>query len=308
MPYDFIFEGGAQSFSFLCEVDGEVKVPDADPTYTIVDLRYGTDGAERTVQASASATLSTVSTTTTAASGPTQANDHKVTVASAVGIKEGDFLLLAKGQRDHVFIVDKIDSSDLYSLQPIPKDFASGATVVGVSSTGSFPSAEAADEDRLDSGGGPYAIEVVFVVDSVTHRRREIGFVKRTADKVWAYAHDVWRIDQTLQAQTKGQIWRVDVGLVNAHDRVRDDLRAKSLAPERVDAYALRRVVALACASDGRRQIGEHQMADHWDSQYQSTFNSVTQGVLPEGTVITNDDDEADDGTTAQRLRKFQLL
>jgi hypothetical protein len=141
-------------------------------TYRIDDLREGDGTSRRAVVASTAATAPTVSTTLGAAAGPSTVNPRRVTVASLSGIRVGGvYLITAAGASDEAVTVTRIYTAtlELELSRALTRPFASGVAFQGVELEGSFPSDVAADEMRLDNGGGPFQVTWIYTIGSVQY-------------------------------------------------------------------------------------------------------------------------------------------
>jgi hypothetical protein len=141
-------------------------------TYRSADRREGDGTSRRAVVASTAATAPTVSTTLGAAAGPSTVNPRRVTVASLSGIRVGGvYLITAAGASDEAVTVTRIYTAtlELELSRALTRPFASGVAFQGVELEGSFPSDVAADEMRLDNGGGPFQVTWIYTIGSVQY-------------------------------------------------------------------------------------------------------------------------------------------
>lgn len=130
-------------------------------TYRIDDMREAEGVTRRAVVASTAATAPSVSTTITAAAGPSTASPRRVTVASLTGIRVGGVYLLSNaGASDEAVTVARIYTTglELEFTRSLSRPFVTGSTFQGLELEGTFPGDVAGDSLRLDNGGGPFQV------------------------------------------------------------------------------------------------------------------------------------------------------
>jgi hypothetical protein len=270
-------------------------------TYSIVDLREPDDGASREIVASTAATVNSVSTTTTAAAGPSQSDERLIVVTSATGITEGlEFLISDAGQRE-LFVVDRVDSLNVYARDKLRRDYTSGASILGVEVTASFPASDAdgdTGDDHLSEGGGPFAIDWVWTgVTPAT--QREIVWLVRHAQRIYATEQDLQVLDQFAFNATRDDLDARTV-LEQAHRDFRVRLRELGIDP---DLYhggdQARSAVAFRAAMYIRRALrgdANGELADWYEKQYLGIMNKLSAT----GAVVTDRlDDDAPAGPNA---------
>lgn len=306
------FSGSGGELSILgIPADGRgVPTRATAATYGISDLRYQEDDAERViVSAGTAATLDTVDTTTSGASGSGQADRTLVTVASATGITEGHRYMLtdATTSRRELVTVDRIDGGNVYMREPLVDVYATASTFQGVEFTATFDSTEAADEERLDDAGGPYAIDWVWTGVDPT-RQREMVWVRRHPELPWFVSlGECARVDPTLRDQLANIPGASDGFLLQAHEDLWAELAAVSIDPHNWDGgrNAIE-YIKHRWAYRGRKQLpgedGEFndRMAREHLARAQSLRGTfITRGKNPVGTVTPDrDEDQAESGTS----------
>lgn len=300
------YGGGAQTIVGIpVGEDGRPALPSGDGTYTIVDLRYGEDNSDRTVQSSTAGSLDSTTTTITAAAGPGQADKRKLVVDDATGIAAGDRLLLTDGDTGRTLLVEiaNVAGSNLYTTAPIPSVFASGSTVQGIEVSATFPAVEANDEDRFDDGGGPYAIDWVW--EGVTpSRQRDIVWVRRHPDlQAIATVEDCSLPDPSLPelVASIASGTAADKILRQAHLDLWAALRGAGFDPHAYDGPLAVEYVKYRFCYHGRKLLGSD--VDEYNDRMQSEHYKAAQGVLasilgtgkhPRDTVITEPVDDRD--------------
>lgn len=171
--------------------------PSSAPTYSLDDLRYHVDDSTRVVQ-SGTASLDSVSTTTTAAVGQGQADRKLVPVNSATGITEGKRYLLSSGASREMFRVASISGTNVYAEDEIAGAFASGASVLGLEVSITFPTATANDTDE-GYEETRFAWDMTVSGVEGTPYAREFIVLRRVPATTRATVEDLLDLDPTLR-------------------------------------------------------------------------------------------------------------
>lgn len=281
-------------------------------TYAIYDVRYDIDDSNRTiVSAGTAATVDSVSTTISSAAGAGEADRTKLTVASATGITAGHAYLLTDattGHRELVRVVSVV-SSNVYIDAALTRAFASSSTFQGIEVTATFDSTEAADEDRLIDGGGPYVIEWVWTGVTPTKRRSYIWVQRHpelpfSVDLIDCYPVDITLADELANV---GGGRASQMCLNQAHEDLRTELDKAAVPPERWHGGRSEvEYVKARWAYHGRKTLGGSEGSHNWVMAGEHRMNAgniirtITQhGHNPVGVVrpdLTND--KAESGTS----------
>lgn len=202
--------------------------------YRLVDLRRSEDDDERVIVDTTAATVDTVSTTTTAAAGFQASNPRAVSLTSTNGIAVGRrYLLRPTAGGEELVTVAEVVSGGVVLEAPIGGRFATGSSFLGVEVTCSFPAVEANDEDQVEDGGGPYALDLVYV-GITPSRQRYIVWLDRNTFSVPATLADVVELEQTILA-IAGQRMRVEVALSRAAKDLRRELQLAGVDASRYE-------------------------------------------------------------------------
>lgn len=160
-----LYNGGAQLLRVVpVDLAGKPVRP-SSATYGVADLRRSLLTTDReVVAAGTAATVHSFSQTTTAAAGMATADPRVVTVASTTGVSAGHRLMLTnlKGDRE-LLTVDSVTATTVRARADLVKSYPTGSSLQGVEVICTFPEAEAADEQSLIGGGGPYALDLSLV-------------------------------------------------------------------------------------------------------------------------------------------------
>lgn len=190
-----LYSQGAQTVrSVPVDATGSVRVL-GSATYSIVDLREPEDGSRREVVASTAATVSAVSTTITAAAGPSSANSRRLALTSATGVRLGGTYLLrdtTSGIEEAITVV-RVNGLEVETTRAVMREFASGSAFLGVELEGTFPSDVAGDELRLENGGGPFQVTWVYTVGSQLYVAPRELWLTRYGVAPWVRPDEVFR-------------------------------------------------------------------------------------------------------------------
>jgi hypothetical protein len=143
--------GGAQDVEvYALDALGRVALP-SSATAKIVDLCEPDTApdADRIVEDTAPAVIDATATTTTSAAGPKEADKRRVSVVNSAGFVVGRKYGLQGGGSTEAFDVERVDGLDIYTRDALRTRFASGAAVVGLRVSATFPAARADDADEL---------------------------------------------------------------------------------------------------------------------------------------------------------------
>lgn len=277
-------------------------------SYAILDLRYPEDSTERVIVARTAASVSSVSTTTTAVAGVGSSDRSAITVASATGIEVGDMLLLSTPGSQQLMEVRAINGLVVYFAGEVDGQYPSGSTVQGVGVSGTFPSDEAADEERLDAGGGPYAVDWIFA--GITGVFRELIYVKRHANKPLITARDVELLDPQAVRST-GHRLELDDIIEQASRDFRVELLSRQIQPERfLGGEIARNCVAYRCAYLLRLAMGRDQddaQTSHYHARWMGLLNNLTMGKPGADVAETDINDHAESGSSVTTRGVFGL-
>jgi hypothetical protein len=282
-----IFEEGNQTILTVPQDNQKRGTRVSSAVYSIDDWRQDETNDDRVVVAETAATIDSVNTTTTATAGNTQANPDQVVLTSATGIVEGhQYLVSDSGDRELVR-VRAIDGTTIKLHAHLSREYASGAAFQGVEVSGTFPSAEAADEDRFDNGGGPYKIRWEWTIDGIKHVVDESCQVVRNTNEAGCQREDVENLAPSLAVYLTGEDSILKY-ITIASRRFNAELRAARVNPRRFHTDDLTR---LACAhlavwyamiDRGDEHI---ERAELYRGEYEKLRNSMILGTHPADTV-----------------------
>ena len=312
-----VYGGGAQAVSHVPrDVTGRAVVV-ASATYEILDLRYPVDSADRTIVASTAATVDAVSTTISAAAGPTTADPRKITVASATGITRNTPYLLATATTgaSEVVQVEQVTSTVVLVREPIASAFASASTFKGLAVSGTFPSVTANDEDLFELGGGPYLVRWTYTAAGVAITREDVAFVVRALESCPATAAEVRERypeigagqvgGQSHLAQYLGAAWRaLQVDLLSRGLELQDI--KSELATDAVCAGAAAKLYRWTAIGAGENGDRYSDLADRTEARYREILDALSRGLDKPGTVrIDRNDATAPAGSSRGYSRRF---
>jgi len=309
-------EGAQAILTIPVDGRGRPKRPTSG-AYVIVDLRYVVDSADRVIQTSTAGVVDTVDTTTTAAAGIGQAEMRKVALTSAAGVAaQHRYLLtdLTTGLADLVE-VESVVGSTVYLSVPLAATYATGSTFRGAEVSATFPSAEAADEARLDDGGGPYMVQWTWVgVDPTS--QDELCYVRRRPDDLWLVTLDECdQVDVTLRAELSNTAGGMAPRLFlrQAHEDLRTQLEAVALDPAAYFGHRVaREYVKRRWAFMGRMHLAQDEASPNKIKADMHRFEArdligtiLLPGGHPRPTVITSQREDDDVADAAEGRSKF---
>lgn len=300
MFHTVIYNQGAQALKTIPFKDGRPVVV-ASATYKIVDLRKADEDSDRDVVASTAAIVDSYSGTTQATAGPGASDMRRIDVDDVTGLAVGERLLLTGGGAQELVEVRALNASSnyVYTTADISETYASGATLSGIEVSGTFPSAEAADEEALEEGGGPYAIEWTFT--GAPSPVRELVWLRRHARTPTITVDDLDTLDPQL-VRTTSNLFEVDKIIEQAERDFNAELLARDIQPERFYGTELaRNCVAYRAAYLGRLHMGRQSddpMLEHYHGRWMGLINTLTHGKPGKGVAETSVDDSSGAGET----------
>lgn len=317
MIHRLVYGGGAQTLRHVpAATNGRAAVV-ASATYSIVDLRRSTTDTARTIQASTAATVDAVSTTISAAAGPSTADARKLTLTSATGVTAGKRYLLTHattGASEPVRVVE-VTGSVLLLADPVAAAFPSGATFKGLEVTGTFPSATANDETLFDNGGGPYLVAWVYSAGGETITREEVIFVERAREHCPATEADLREHHPEIGSAIVGGKTSIASYLAAAWRAMRADLTSRGVELQDLKSdVATAAVCYLAAArlyrfsGTAASDRGEEwaDLADRAQAAYRDLLGAMTRGLARPSTVeINRRDATAQPGTSTTARGRF---
>lgn len=297
MKHQIIFEDTSQTLTFI-----PPSIPDGGVDYTIELLTVSLDNADRTI-ASGTATLDTANETVTAASGPSQADPTKLTVASTTGFTIGHtyYIITGDGALRENFELGGLKANTYFlTKHPLSRDYSSSSTAAGIEHTATFPDATAALEEYLK---GEYPMRVVweYTLNGVKHAvQDEIELVRfSTGDLDLAQCAkdmlDAWpTIDSRLEH--KGVNGRLEAARFGAR-RIVTGLKAKEINPQTFLMGEQGRWCLMWSAFKHLAQFGMSpgnmtllEFKEDTEREYAEAFNTMTVGYAGKDVVETDHD------------------
>jgi hypothetical protein len=199
-----IYGAGAQDVEvYATDAQGRLVKPSA-ATAKIVDLAFSESAADadRIILAVGAATVDTLATTTSAATGPSSAAPRKVPVASGTGFTVGRFYAISEDGLTEAFEVARVDSNDVWARHELRGTYASGAAVTGLRVTAEFPADRADDADELDRRT-IYGVDWTFTGVTGPAYVRTLARIERRTRAPRAALADLYMIDPRLAASSQ---------------------------------------------------------------------------------------------------------
>jgi hypothetical protein len=214
-------------------------------TYSIVRLWKSEDDAERDVQASAAATTDTATATLDGSAGPAQSNPKLIPVDDESDFVIGRHYLLSEGEISQLVVCAGVDVGQVLCTQEIRNAYTTEATLSGIEIPGTFPTAAAADEDDLESGGGPYGVIWSYTIADVDYYPLEEAWVVRYDTQPLITTADLERRWPEAASMVSGR-WGLEDAIATATDDFLADVEASGRDPHGLRHSAVTRV----CVAD----------------------------------------------------------
>lgn len=255
-------------------------------TYGIVDTRYSIDADEHViVAAGTAASIDAASTTTTAAAGRSSADPRALTLVSTAALSVGSKYLLSgdKGNSEVVRIAAIASATVARTASEIRGQYATGASLLGLQVSATFPADPAADDDNLDN-------EAWVIVWSFAGMPpiREAIHLERGEEAQLATLDDLQELDPDL-SKTGGDRVDPSAALARAHKDLRVDLQMAGVeesdlltGPLGRDAVCYR---AAHLALSGSEDIAGERKAAAYQARYLEIRASIVAGVKKPGVV-----------------------
>jgi len=260
----------------------------ASATYEILDLRRSESDSDRVVQASAAATISSVSTTLAATAGPGNGDDYALTLTSATGVVVGHTYRISEGALTEAVTIAGLSGTSARTLAPLQNDYTGSATFTGIELSGTIPSALSDEEDQIESaGGGPFAIIWRYTIDSIDYVIPTQFFLSRYSIPCPATPADVAAYDPRLARKVAASHLTYTQALNAAMLDFIGELDARHISPTHAllqEAGKLA-VIKKSCAKLAMWMENEADLADKYDAEYHAQMEHIGRGRAPLGTV-----------------------
>lgn len=257
-----IYNGGAQTLKVApVGADGDPMLLSA-ATAKIVDLAHPDTASDYTIEASAAATVDDSTTdTTTADVGHTYPEKREIVVSTPANFDKGSaYALVAADGTSELIRVDHVSTTSVFAVDVIRGQFPTGSTLRGIEVSFVFPAATADSETEFKTHAEtPYAIDWAFT-GGTPATQRELIWMRRQPDPVWATAEDVSMYDSAV-TKLNAKHNKVPNALNQAHRDLRREIRSHRVDTDTInfgdDArdWLVRRVVELL-----RRAMGDGEL------------------------------------------------
>lgn len=307
------YAGGDQTIKTI-PTDGQSRpVGVSAATYVIEDLGEGDDSTTtRYVHGSggsatpANATADSTTTTTTAAAGP-GSNALEIALTSSTGFVQGrTYLIQAADGRRELFVAEGVGTNKVFSRFPLGQDYASGATVRGVELSGTFPAAQANDEDAADLRR-VYRVTWTYTVDSIVRTHREVCWVIRSKGSPRITTEDLLSVDPTLREKT-GPRFKLEPLIAAAWQDYEAQILASGVDVDRLHTPVGQRAVLYRVLYMARLQLNELEKADEYRAESEKFMQHILAGRVPTRTVYTDRDDQQADGGSVAAINFIKRL
>ncbi len=150
----------------------EYRVPQGRPTSATFDVFTDTANDDATAEFSGTATVDSVSTTVSSASGPSQTDPQRINLTSSTGVTLGRKYLLAESSIKEWVEPIVIGTGYIRVRHPLKSDYTTSATFVSTTITAAVDSTWVAAEENISDHKDPapaYRIRWEILVSSVTY-------------------------------------------------------------------------------------------------------------------------------------------
>lgn len=149
-----------------------LRVLEGRPSSATFKVFNDFDSDDATPEFSGTATVDSVSTTVSGASGPSQADPQKILLTSTTGITIGSKYLLSESAKQEWVLPVEVTATYIRVRHPLRSDYTTSATFVSTGLTAAVDSTWVADltniNSLIDSNPG-YRVRWVIVVSGVTY-------------------------------------------------------------------------------------------------------------------------------------------
>lgn len=286
-----LYNEGAQTLLHV-PVDNHGRVTRvASASYSIVDARHSVTSADREIQASTAATVDSAATTLSAAAGPGTSDPRLLTVASASAFTEGHTYIVEQSGAREAFVVQRKDTAGnrIWTKTDLRLDWTTGADVLGVEISGTFPSTEANDEDEVEDGGGPYLVIWDYQISGAGYLVPEEVWISRYAIPPFCTEGYVLEAFPALARSMRGDGPTVSQAIKVAHDDLLNELEASGIDPRYFKSLPYLRNTerkrAIEYLLRWKQTADDSAEADRWEERYMRAVENLTTGKPPVGTV-----------------------
>jgi hypothetical protein len=271
----------------------------ASATYAIADARKHEDDAERTVQASTAASVDATSLTLSAASGPSATNPRRIQLGALTGLVEGhQYMLVGAGGLTELITLDYLDTANnyAYAKHDIRNAFATSDTLQGVEISGTFPTLEAADDDALSGGGGPYIVSWVYTIDGTEYLPADDLYIRRYTTEGMCSEEDVLQAYPRMASRSRG-VSDIADGIASATKHIQAELANAGVKPEMISSHTLNIAATYKTIAFllrwMRSDAGDADDADvvYYEQQFDELMRSALNGAPPSRTTVIDPDD-----------------
>lgn len=219
-----------------------VSVPTGTPAYSIVALWRHDEAEDREIVASTNTSVDSTTTTLDEDAGPAEANPKLLPVTSEADFIPGRRYLLSQGTASEVVTCERTTTGQVLVKQELRNAYTTGATLRGIEISATFPD-DAADEQDLEAGGGPYGIVWSYTINGVGYYPIEEAWVVRY-DTIPLITTDYLSIHWPEMSSMTSNRWSPEDLIVAASDRIYADIEASNRDP-----HGLRhdRILSVCC-------------------------------------------------------------
>ena len=310
--HEIVTGGGAQTIAIVppCRATGA--------TYQIEDLSKGNDQADRylvgAVGVPAAATLDATELVVSAAAGADTTDAYAIPAAASALVTGRAYAIEAADAQREVFTCTGRDATSCTAEQPLTGAYPSGSKIRGLRVSGTFPAAQADDDNFFEEDRPLRVIWHLTIGGVVTTVAEPIRLVRALFQDKYIGDLDVWLRNTwrelVQQLGSKGEHTRTLC--VQAANVVAGKLRAKGIDPGRYLAgpsgqNAMQARVVLELAQRGHKPgtIDIVSFLEDARREWAEMWSDLTLGADPRDTLETT---RSNDAATASQPRKQRRL
>lgn len=287
-PHRLRYQGGNQAVHHVPrDRYGRAAIVEA-PTYAIYAGWRSEDDAEREVQASGLATVDAALSDLAGDAGPSESDPKRIPVEDESDFVAGRNYLLAEGTLVQIVTCESTDTGFVRTRQEIRHPFTTAATLAGVEISGTFPSAAAADEDDLRSGGGPYLVVWSYEIADVDYFPFEEAWVTRYTTQP-IITTDYLELHWPEVSSMMSSRWNPEDLIAAATDELLADIEAAGRDPHGLQHQRVLQLCAVElCVEKAHRQAKSEnalEIANEYRTRYDRRLRDLLTGRAPARTA-----------------------
>ena len=309
-----LFDQGAGTLLFVpvSPTGRAVRIAQGSVTYAIEDYRHDEDATRRSIS-TGTATLDTVDVNVTATSGAGQPDPRLIQLDTVTGIQAGHQYLISQedGYAEPVIVQaveTDADNLGVIATTPLRRSYNNCAVFQGLEQSATFDSTEAADEDRLHDGAGPFFVVFTYTLDGVNFVHPEEVWLSRYSTNPPLTEAELLLADPALAGRTQDRrTFDPSVAIRIANEDTLGELEARRIDPDYFKSGpAMKRAVRARALQyltmwTGNREEDQAKAEMHKD-EWERIIQQMARSLPPTNTSeIIRRDNIATSGSSKER-------